>query len=311
MEDAPRDRCNGIYAVGDAGAVVHHDKSSSCLEVSHPTGSLSQEFSPSPTSSPSVSEAGSPPNIRLSIVTPTKRRDNSDYIQVLAASIWSTVKPTQIDPGPVKRWTILNSDREITYRSGLDVVVNSYEPKWWGIVDPPDYGDLLDLEVLLNLTTIETENHPRLVWRARESLDYASALRAAVQAVPNCTHVVIFQDDVVLSVDWVERVTNYLALNDGPQLCLIQTWFLEENGKFCGSVGTAFTKEEALELADFIWKNYCSYPVDWIVKTRRESLGRPEPMLTPGIGQHIGLSSSLQGKKQPLASNDWAWGETK
>eukprot|EP00012_Vannella_robusta_P011463 CAMPEP_0206209544 /NCGR_PEP_ID=MMETSP0166-20121206/16974_1 /ASSEMBLY_ACC=CAM_ASM_000260 /TAXON_ID=95228 /ORGANISM="Vannella robusta, Strain DIVA3 518/3/11/1/6" /LENGTH=214 /DNA_ID=CAMNT_0053630965 /DNA_START=168 /DNA_END=809 /DNA_ORIENTATION=- len=140
----------------------------------------------------------------FSVATPTKRRPQCDYVHVIASAMWMNTSPDMIGT-VVKHWTIINADRDFEEHSALAVVKNLFElplKTWWSIIPTPDRGDLSPFD---KPDRYGTPAHQRQ-WRNNESMDYIACVNSAIEACPNCTHIIILEDDFLMSGNWVETL---------------------------------------------------------------------------------------------------------
>ena len=243
----------------------------------------------------------------FSIVTPTVERSGGDYIHILAANMWTSIPPSRVGIN-FKKWTIMNGDRQISQYSGLDLVQNTYSnllDSIWTIKNTNDHSQRID-DILENIEDKMGESDERLRWRWKESLDYADCIREGLESVPEATHIIIIEDDVLMSYDWMGSVIDYLK-EDMPILFMFASGHAQNPAQ---SVATVYHREAAATLLNTIEEKFIEKPMDLIIRyfTNQHYTSEYIYIANPSLCQHIGLSSSKAGKKQILTSGSFGWG---
>lgn len=235
----------------------------------------------------------------LSVVTPTVARPECDYIHVLAASMWGSTKPEHAGT-TVRHWTISSSSGS---SKALDSVVETYPSllsQWWSISHAPDNTD-----VISNVDATLGDTLERTMWRSKEVLDYVFALESGLAASASATHIVVLQDDVLLSSNWVELLEGYERGH-----LVTSLWSSRLHPEWLSTVATLYERSAAEGFAAWARERFSEMPIDWLLEEYLRHMNSPVVTMLPGPVQHIGLKSSLAGKSQLMTNSNWGRGQT-
>lgn len=162
----------------------------------------------------------------------------------------------------------------------------------------------------------DVKNHgvDRFWWRSKEALDTAFALEAAVSAAPSAEYVIFLQDDIVVAQGLLSNLTSFTkqqaALNKSID---VMTLFTQNSGPgpvqkpdphafHWGMVGVVFRSAIVKDFVTDLRANFSSAPVDWLLNGHIEDKGLNFWAFYPNLVQHMGISSSLQGRRQTIRS---------
>lgn len=79
---------------------------------------------------------------------------------------------------------------------------------------------------------------------------------------------------------------------------------VKANGHY-GCVGLAVRTAIIKDLVEYIRARFMDAPVDWLLDGFTKSTQKSVWIIQPNLVQHIGISSSLSGKKQALQSSSF------
>ena len=250
-------------------------------------------------------DVGSYGDISISIVTPSIARE-CDYVHVLAASLLSSINPIYAGT-VVKQWTLVNAEDQITPNSGLDSIQTTYsklfdQDGWWKIHPAPDHGDLLSGD----LKQLYEDSKERTYWRVKECYDYAACIRFSLEEVPDATHIIVIEDDALVSYGWVETVLEKIQ---NSEIVASSLFSVGTQSKATGTVAILYSAEFARNLAQYMMENCEDAPVDWLLNRFLAQKHKKMQVFQPNLVQHIGIKSSLAGKVQVLTSGTFGWGK--
>ena len=250
-----------------------------------------------------------PSGILLSVVTPTVRREECEYIFILASSIWMNTPPDRVGT-TVGHWTILNGDRDITPESALGLVEERFVfplLSWWSILPAPHYENLDRLAAPIDKYRTPLDQRK---WRTKESLDYISCLEMAVAAVPDCTHVLVIEDDFLPAGNWVEMLENHVEEHGKDGIHAL--WDCRQQA-FPGTVAILWERTLVEDFIKYFKANISKFPVDWAIGNFLKDRKIEYKIARPSLGQHIGFKSSLESRKERLIAphfGDNGWVES-
>jgi len=238
-------------------------------------------------------------SLRVSVVTPTvKRESGCDYIHILASAMWMNTSPDRIGT-TVAHWTIFNGDRTVIPNSALSIVQKFYQKplsSWWSLVPAPDHADLHEKYFPWINPDTEDKEEQRSMWQIKECIDYVGCLEAAIQSVPDCTHVVIFEDDFLPMGQWAEELEREFARQGSGGVYSL--WFQESGGRpgNTGSVAIAWERSLITDFIPYVYEHLHEWPIDWCISRFLKARNANKKTTSRALGQHSGLISSFKLK---------------
>jgi len=237
----------------------------------------------------------------FSVVTPTMRRPQSEYIFILASAMWMNTSPRYAGT-TVAHWTILNADQEVQKDSALELVQHRFPlplKSWWSIVPAPIAQNVTELAQASDIYKAPLATRE---WQTKENMDYIAALEEAIRAVPECTHIIVFEDDFLPMGNWVEGVLQHMR-NHGKGG--IHALFDAGLNTYPGTVAQLFERRMAEEFILYLKENINRFPVDWALGNFLRWKRVRYPVASPNLGQHIGFDSTLHRNTSFLMTPDF------
>jgi hypothetical protein len=153
----------------------------------------------------------------------------------------------------------------------------------------------------------------RFWWRSKEALDTVYTLQAALRLQSTASHIVFLQDDVIVAPGYLQKLQQFLeakaASNDTVD---VVTLFTSNSGSIpvrvdvgavhFGFVAVVFRRAVVEELVPYLTTRFSEAPVDWLLNDFLSSRQKTFWAYYPNLVQHVGVFSSLRGKKQGIAS---------
>jgi hypothetical protein len=134
-------------------------------------------------------------------------------------------------------------------------------------------------------------------------------LEVGLRAAPGVAYVIFLQDDVILAAGFIQKLASFLKgqvkLGKPPNVITMfsigeAAAVPVENVGHSGCVGLVLRAGLVPNLVAYIRARFTEAPIDWLlgdfVRDRNTSVWAFHPNLV----QHVGVSSSLPGKKQTL-----------
>ncbi|XP_054717255.1 alpha-1,3-mannosyl-glycoprotein 4-beta-N-acetylglucosaminyltransferase C-like [Uloborus diversus] len=141
----------------------------------------------------------------------------------------------------------------------------------------------------------------RVKWRSKQVLDFAFMLECARES---SEYFLILEDDVVTSQHYVTSIKNFIYEKRNSD------WVsLSFSGFFI--IGRLMTSEYMKKLSDFLIMFHLEKPVDLLIVQFFDLLVPDIHLVTrriPGLFQHVGLFSSLDGKVQKAKDRSFGTG---
>lgn len=139
----------------------------------------------------------------------------------------------------------------------------------------------------------------RVKWRSKQVLDFAFLFSCAQDI---SEYFLILEDDVEASKHYMRAIRNFIHAKEG------QDWVsLTFSGFFI--IGRLLKNEILKRLSDFLIMFHVEKPVDLLIMQFLDLLVQNKYLVTrriPGLFQHIGLFSSLEGKIQKAKDRSFA-----
>lgn len=154
----------------------------------------------------------------------------------------------------------------------------------------------------------------RFWWRSKEALDTALVLETGLQAAPGVEYVIFLQDDIMLASGILLQLKSFMVdLSRSREIADVITLFTVgttaakpvKGHSVSGCVGLALRANMVPDLAAYIRSRFAEAPVDWLLNDFIEAKKKIEWAFHPNLVQHVGVTSSLAGKQQPLRSSSF------
>lgn len=149
----------------------------------------------------------------------------------------------------------------------------------------------------------------RFWWRSKEALDTAYVLEAGLRTAPGVAYIIFLEDDVILASGFIPKLGSFVAnqskAGKPPDIITIFTIGAAaaapvENSGHTGSAGLAIRANIAPELVAYVRARFTEAPMDWLLGDFVRDKNTTVWAFHPNLVQHVGVSSSLPGKKQTL-----------
>lgn len=244
-------------------------------------------------------------NNRIVFAMPSVKR-SVDYLRATIIKMLRKVDPELL---PYMKILILNADLSDQYDEihNLDSTLRYYF----------DTGtlELLELDgpyekMKGNLRNLFKDENDRLEWRSKQSLDFAFLMKYAHEELDDFAFYVQMEDDLEFSDHYLTEMAWWISKyfenrNDWFQLSFYSSYQYPDRYRypekdFFGFIGQLFRTKDLKPLYQFIEERFDLAPVDWL---QRDYLIENKVKIFshyPSIFQHVGKTSSLEGKTQNL-----------
>lgn len=160
----------------------------------------------------------------------------------------------------------------------------------------------------------EADEAGRLWWRSKECLDAACALKAVQHVAPRARYYLFVQDDVQFAAGFDESLQRFCK--DNPNADVVSLFVgggagthpvpLKPGQGHVGLVALLFRSAVVNEFIHFVKPRFADKPVDWLLEQLVNERNLTTWAYYPNLVQHVGKSSSLQGKVQNIVSGTFA-----
>ena len=226
----------------------------------------------------------------LVIGIPTVRRKGGSYILDTLSSVFTHIRSSDTNvivavflaDSDIKKRAYMSKTLISKFRSQLEdghLVIFQYSEN----IYPP----------FKNITKTYGDSPERLIWRAKQALDFAF-LWSSVKAIG--TYYLHLEDDVLSSPGFISEIRKAIKKVKGYH----GKWVCLEFSRL-GFIGKLYRSRDLDKLASFVRTFYDRHPVDFLMRYFNNLMGQSNAILhVPSLFQHIGVNSSLEGKIQTL-----------
>ncbi|EDV25044.1 uncharacterized protein TRIADDRAFT_56567 [Trichoplax adhaerens] len=256
---------------------------------------------------PAAKESKGRTGVTLVIGIPTVKRSNANYLMQTLGSLLTQMNTDEKSKTLI---VIFVAEKNPEYIASIKAdISNKYladlESGLIEIVSPSPayYPDMT------NLPRTYGDPLPRVKWRTKQNLDYAWIM---MYSTKRGKYYLQLEDDVIAAKGFVSSIISYADSQSG-------NWFVIYYSEL-GFIGRLFKTSELGYMIDFLIMFHVDHPCDWIIENVLESkvcsvgvstaqCNRSKKGITrqykPSLFQHMGVNSSLAGKKQTLKDNSF------